>query len=140
MFGPRAIGGKVARANKGMRRAAFLTALSEFAREHRIVLVQDLTAREPKTKWAVSALNALPLRGDEAVLVVGESTDVVFELSARNIPTVRFKADQNLTLLDLLTARWLVISRAALGSLARRYLAPASASSKPSNETSGGRK
>jgi large subunit ribosomal protein L4 len=86
-----------------MRRAALRSALSVKAAEAGIVVLDELSMPEPKTRMMVQALNALV--GDASVLILipnkTPELDVVV-LSARNIPDVKTIMASYLNIRDLL--------------------------------------
>lgn len=71
--------------NKKMYRGALRSILSELARQERLIVIDDLQLKEPKTKLMLEQLSALSLQ--EVLIVTAEVTENVF-LSARNIPHV----------------------------------------------------
>lgn len=73
--------------NKKMYKAAMLTILSELIRNERLVVVEDFTVAEPKTKAFIAKLESLNVR-NESVLIITEAVDFPLYLSARNVPHV----------------------------------------------------
>lgn len=73
--------------NKKMYKAAMLTILSELIRNERLVVVEDFTVAEPKTKAFIAKLENLNVR-NESVLIITEAVDFPLYLSARNVPHV----------------------------------------------------
>jgi len=71
--------------NKKMYRAAISSILSELLRQDRLVIVEEFSVPEPKTKLAVQKLKDLGL---DKVLIVTESIDDNLYLAFRNIPNV----------------------------------------------------
>ncbi|HMR98624.1 MAG TPA: 50S ribosomal protein L4 [Anaerolineales bacterium] len=68
---------------KKMRHAALRSALSVKAKEASVVVVDELTISEPKTKVMVQALNNLV--GDKSALVVLPQKDQSYEVAMRTI-------------------------------------------------------
>lgn len=68
---------------KKMRQAALRSALSAKAKEAGVVVVDDLTISEPKTKLMSEALNKLV--GDKTALVVLPQKDSAYEVAVRTI-------------------------------------------------------
>ncbi len=66
-----------------MRHAALRSALSVKAKEASVVVVDELTISEPKTKVMVQALNNLV--GDKSALVVLPQKDQSYEVAMRTI-------------------------------------------------------
>lgn len=71
--------------NRKMYRAAIRSILSELLRQDRLVVVEDFTVAEAKTKVLVDKLKALGL---DNVLLVTDSADDKLRLSARNLHKV----------------------------------------------------
>jgi large subunit ribosomal protein L4 len=71
--------------NKKMYRAAMSSILSELARKDRLVVVEEFSVDQPKTKSLLGKLSALSL---DNVLVVTEEVDDNLYLSSRNLHKV----------------------------------------------------
>ena len=71
--------------NRKMYRAAMRSILSELNRQGRLIVVDDFTMEQPKTRELANTLKGLEV--DEVLLVLGEDNDNI-ELSARNLPSV----------------------------------------------------
>ncbi len=71
--------------NRKMYRAAVRSIISELARQDRLVVVEEFSVDQPKTKLLVEKLNAMSLSN---VLVVTEEVQENLYLSARNVPNV----------------------------------------------------
>ncbi|WP_026878331.1 50S ribosomal protein L4 [Ignatzschineria larvae DSM 13226] len=73
--------------NKKMYKAGMLNILSELIRSERLVVVEDFTVAEPKTKAFIEKLTGLNIES-RSVLIVTEAVDFPLYLSARNVPHV----------------------------------------------------
>lgn len=71
--------------NKKMYRAALRSILSELARQERLVVVDELALKEPKTKVLVGVLSGLGLSD---VLMVSDDVSENLYLASRNLPKV----------------------------------------------------
>jgi large subunit ribosomal protein L4 len=71
--------------NKKMYRAGMRSILSELARQERLVVVEELSIKEPKTKLLIKMLDSLGLQG--ALLISDEVTENLY-LAARNLHRV----------------------------------------------------
>lgn len=71
--------------NKKMYRAALSSILSELARQERLVVVDELSLKEPKTKSLVKVLDGLGLQG---ALLVSEEVSENLYLASRNLHKV----------------------------------------------------
>lgn len=86
-----------------MRRAALRSALSVKASAREIVVLQELTLAEPKTRLMVKTLDRLVGDASVLLLVPEKSADYdVVELSARNLPDVKTIMVNYLNIRDLL--------------------------------------
>ncbi len=71
--------------NKKMYRAAMQSLLSELVRQERLVIVEEFSVDEPKTKVLAGKLKDM---GFGNVLIVVEAFDEKLHLSSRNLPRV----------------------------------------------------
>lgn len=71
--------------NKKMYRAAMRSVLSELIRQDRLVIVESLELKAPKTKLLADKLKKLDLK---SVLILNEAFDENLYLAARNLPDV----------------------------------------------------
>ena len=86
-----------------MRRAALRSALSVKASENDLVILEELTLSEPKTRLMVEALNGLV--GDASVLILMSEKGASYDLVRRtinNIPDVKMLMANYLNIRDLL--------------------------------------
>jgi len=93
----------VQRMPRKMRRAALRSALSVKASEAEVVVVDELSLAEPKTRLMAEAMNALV--GDASALVLMPEKDETYEVairSANNIPDVKVLLAGYLNIRDLL--------------------------------------
>jgi len=71
--------------NKKMYRAALRSVMSELVRQDRLVVIESLEMKAPKTKELAQRLKTMDL---DNVLIVNEAFDEKVFLSARNLPNV----------------------------------------------------
>ncbi len=95
-----------------MRRAALRSALSALAADGQIVVVDELSLDEPKTKLMAGVLQLLVQDHSALVLLAGRNENV--ELSLRNIPDARYLHAPYLNVRDLLSFDRVIIPLAAL--------------------------
>jgi large subunit ribosomal protein L4 len=105
--------------NKKVRKKALKMALSDRAKEGRIVVVEDFTFEQPKTKQAVELLKNLGL-DKEKVLVVIPEKDINVQKSFRNLPNAVVLPVEGLNVYDILWANKLVITQSALKKIEER--------------------
>jgi large subunit ribosomal protein L4 len=97
---------------KKMRRASVKSALSVKARDNQIVVLDELTIAEPRTKEMLGILAALPINGKVLLSVDALAENVL--LSTRNIPRLRCCPATALNTYDLLNHDYLVTTVPAL--------------------------
>lgn len=105
--------------NKKMRRAAFLSVLSQKAKDGELILVDQLSFAAPKTKDAKAMLDAvakaagLPMlvakKKNAAMVAFAEPTEAL-KKSFRNIGNVEVEEVRNLNPVDLMTHRYLILA------------------------------
>jgi large subunit ribosomal protein L4 len=111
VFGPtpRSYGFKLP---KKVRRLAIKSALSSKVIDNEIIVLDQLTMSQPKTKEFAAILNNLKIA--EKALVVTANYDDNVALSARNIPGVKFVTAEGINVLDVLVYDKLVITKEAV--------------------------
>ena len=106
---------------KKMRRAALRSALSVKAAEANIVLVDQLTLPEPKTRLMAKALNLLA--GEESVLILIPEKDAYEDVirSTNNIPDAKVLLANYLNIRDLLQYDKVVMPVAVLDVISANF-------------------
>lgn len=97
---------------KKVRRLAIKSALSSKVAENEIIVLDQLSFNQPKTKEFVAVLNNLKV-GSKALVVAADFDDNV-ALSARNVPGVKFVTADGINVLDVLVHDKLIITKAAV--------------------------
>ena len=97
--------------NKKMYRAGMRSILSELARQERLVVVEELAIKEPKTKLLVKLLDSMGLTG--ALLVTEEVTENLY-LAARNVHKVNVVDASGVDPVSLVGSDKVVVTVAAL--------------------------
>ena len=100
--------------NKKMYRAAMRSIFSELLRQGRLVISDDLSLAEPKTKALTDKLNGI---GFQSGLSVTEGLDINLFLSARNIPNVYVSEARSLSPVELVHSEKVVVTTAALKAI-----------------------
>ena len=98
-----------------MRRAALRSALTVKARDGGLIVVDELTLKEPKTRQMVDALSRLA--GDASALVLVSQRNENVERCTSNIPNARTLRVQYLNIRDLLTFEKVVVPLGALAAV-----------------------
>ena len=71
--------------NKKVLKSAFKSIFSALAKENRLIVIDEITIEEPKTKFMIGLLKTLEL---ESVLILLKEIDINIKLASRNIPNV----------------------------------------------------
>ncbi|WP_123042130.1 50S ribosomal protein L4 [Cohnella candidum] len=114
VFGPtpRSYGFKLPRK---VRRLAIKSALSSKVAGNGIIVLDQLTLSQPKTKDFAKILNNLKV-GRKALVVTADFDNNV-ALSARNIPGVKFVAADGINVLDVMVHDQLIITKDAVAKV-----------------------
>lgn len=104
---------------KRVRALALKHALSAKAKADAIIVVDDLTAAEAKTKGLLSQFAGLGI--SNALIVGGSEIDANFGRAARNIRGVDVLPIQGINVYDILRRNTLVLSKAAVDALEERF-------------------
>jgi large subunit ribosomal protein L4 len=102
---------------KQARRNALRSALALRFSEKRLLVLADVSIKEPKTKEASRLLKALGLG---SALIVDRSINKNLFTAVRNIPKIKAADIDHLSVFDVLAHEWLVFSRRAFESLIGR--------------------
>lgn len=104
---------------KKVRALGLRHALSAKLRSEDLIIVDDLVAKEAKTKALLESFGKLGL--SNALLIGGAEIDANFRLAARNIPNVDVLPVQGINVYDILRRGKLVLSKAAVEALEERF-------------------
>ena len=102
---------------KKMRRKALLSALSIKAAGEAILVVEEFTFSEAKTRQAVALLQALDLSDSRLLLIVLEEYDEVVVRAFRNLPNVLMVTADSVGTYDVLKADRLLFTRKSIETL-----------------------
>ncbi|MBQ8823665.1 MAG: 50S ribosomal protein L4 [Ruminococcus sp.] len=105
--------------NKKVRRLAMKSALSSKVLDNNIIVLDNLTATEYKTKTMVAMLKALNVEG-KALLVTAEADQKVIK-SASNIAGVKTAAVNTLNVYDILNYDKFIVSKDAVAKIEEVY-------------------
>lgn len=119
-FGPRNERVFSKKINKKMNKSAIAVAISAKAREGNIYIIDSLAFEEPKTKFAVSLLEALKVKSS-STLVYGSRKDEYFVRVFKNIPKAKPTNINRINLVDLLNNKNCILSMEALEQLIYNY-------------------
>ena len=107
---------------KKMRRGALRSALSERLREGNLLIIEDFTISDPKTKVFMSTMGGLELAtGKKAVkmLIVDSLDNENLIRSSRNVQKTKITNSYGLNIYDLLYHEKLLISKSAVEELSK---------------------
>jgi large subunit ribosomal protein L4 len=110
-FGPRPRNYSFA-LNKKVKRLARKSALTYQFNDKNILIVEDFTLEQPKTKEMVNLIKNLKL--DNKITFVLPSSDKNVLLSARNLKDVKIMLAQNINTYNILNAKKLVVSESSV--------------------------
>ncbi|MBE0427568.1 MAG: 50S ribosomal protein L4 [Nitrospirae bacterium] len=95
---------------KKVKRLALMAAINEKLSSGEIVVINDLSIENPKTKEMIAILNSLGLIGKSVLIVLPEKDDIIM-LSARNIPNVNVSSAADLNTYDVITHNILLMTK-----------------------------
>ena len=104
--------------NKKERRLALKSALTSRVQENKLIVLEDLTLDEVKTKAMQTVLNNLNV--SKALVVLGEQNENVV-LSTRNIPDVVTAYTNTINVFDILKYNTLILTKSAVASIEEVY-------------------
>ena len=99
--------------NRKERKLALRSAYSYKAKDNNIVVVEKLSFETPKTKEMVSVLKSLNLDNVKTLVVVDEYDENVI-LASRNLKNIMIALPEEVSVLDIVSAKKLLIEEAAL--------------------------
>jgi len=94
--------------NVKMKKAAFLSAISQKIRQSEVLVLDKLALSEPKTKLFKAVVDALKVNG-KTVFVTANYDDMLLR-AVNNIPDVEVKEARTLSVLDIVKNRNLVFT------------------------------
>lgn len=98
-FGPRNTRNYSVKINKKHKQQALFMALSDKVANERLILVDQLTLTQPKTKLFAQIMKKLPIKGSTLVVLPGANMALI--KSSRNIPGVTPIRGDSLNVLDV---------------------------------------
>ena len=104
---------------KKVRALALRHALSSKAKDASLIVVDEVTLAEPKTKVLVERFGKLGLAN--ALIIGGTEIETNFQRAAKNIPNVDVLPVQGINVYDILRREKLVLTKAAVDALEARF-------------------
>ena len=105
--------------NKQKRRGALVSALSAKLKQNEVTVLDKFEFSAPKTKEAVSFLNAFKF--DKNVLVVNDVNDKNIKLATANIQSLSVEEALNLNVYEVVANKNIVITQSAIKQLEEAY-------------------
>ena len=102
--------------NRKERKLALKSAYSYKAKEKAIVVTEKLSFETPKTKEMVNLLKNLDLDGVKTLVIVSEYDENVI-LASRNLKNIMIAKADEVSVLDIVSAKKLLIEEAALENI-----------------------
>jgi large subunit ribosomal protein L4 len=96
-----------------VKKLAFKSALSYKAKGDEILVVEDFTFEQPKTKQLAQILESLQLINKKTLLLTGKNDQIVYK-SGNNIPKLKILEAKNVSTFDILNSKTLLLQQGAL--------------------------
>ncbi len=106
--------------NKKLKRLAMKSALSSKVLENEMIVVDNITMNEYKTKDMIKMLGAIGAEGSKALIVMAEPDSKVIK-SASNIPGVKTALVNTINVYDILNYDKFVVSKEAVAKIEEVY-------------------
>ncbi|NCN95515.1 MAG: 50S ribosomal protein L4 [Bdellovibrionales bacterium] len=103
--------------NKKFKRLGLRTALSLLVKEGKLLVVDEMTSKDGKTKELAQRLEAFGLK---KALLVDSQSDSKFNLASRNIPKFQYRSVEGLNVYDLLKYETAVITKDSISKIVER--------------------
>ncbi len=104
---------------KKKRRQALLMALSDRARENKIIIIDELKVAEPKTKIMANFINKLNL-SNKKILILTDKIDRNSWLASQNIPNLTLDSVNSLNALKVLSNEYVILTKGAYEQMEKR--------------------
>ncbi len=102
--------------NKKVKKLARRSALSYKAKDQELLILEDFTFEQPRTKQFVELLGHFDLVDKKTLLVIPESNDNIM-LSARNLQKAKVISANSLNTYDILNANKLLIAESSIAEI-----------------------
>lgn len=99
--------------NKKLKRVARISALSYKAKENEIIVLEDFTFENPRTKDFIALLKGFELDGKRVLLVLKDNDQNVF-LSSRNVQKTKITSAGQINTYDVLNANRVLIAESSI--------------------------
>jgi len=120
VFGPKPRSYEI-KLTKKMKRGALVSALSDRAKDGKVVLIDRISFDEPKTKAAVALLTRLGLAGSTLVVVGQAECEHAVRKSFANLPRVKCISSRGINVYDIIRHENLLLTLSAMEELRGRF-------------------
>lgn len=121
VFGPRNTRVFTQKINDKMRIKALFSVLSEKAKHNALVVLDTLSLEHPKTKIVKELFSKLPVKSESIVLVLSLKEKAMVK-AAQNLAKVRVRFASDSNVLELLSAKFIVITREGMKELEQTFV------------------
>lgn len=122
-FGPRKEKSYKQKINKKVKIKALFMVLGSKLKDNEIFIVDKIDLKEAKTKHMSGFLNNLGILGKTLILSLEKNVDnSTILLASRNIARVKLLPTEDLNVLDLLSAKYLILTKSGIAKLEKIYL------------------
>lgn len=115
VFGPR-VRDYSFKLNKGLKKLARKSALTNQAKENNILVVEDFNFDAPNTKKFISVLQGLGIENKKSLFVLGESNNNVY-LSSRNLKRSKTITNSGISTYEVLNANKVILLESSLEAI-----------------------
>jgi len=106
---------------KKVKQLARKSALSYKVKDNQLVVVEDFTFENPKTKEFLNVLNNLKINGKKVLLLTTDYNSVVYK-SGRNIPKIQILEASKASTYDILNNQILLLQKGAVDVIEKNLL------------------
>ncbi|MDO5456130.1 MAG: 50S ribosomal protein L4 [Eubacteriales bacterium] len=105
--------------NKKEKRAAVRSALTDRVQQNKLIVVDELTMADYKTKEFVQVMDNLKASGKTLVIMADKDDHVI--RSASNVPAVKTTLTSQINVYDLMNAQTVILTKDAIAKLEEVY-------------------
>lgn len=106
---------------KKMRRKALLMVLSEKAKKNLVLVLDTMDMDTPKTKIISNLVKKLPVKNQSRLIAYSDGKKNIF-LAARNIAKTGVTESRNLSVVDLLDYKYLLLSKEGIKEIEKTFI------------------
>lgn len=119
IFGPRPIDHREDLPKK-IKRLARKSALSYKVKDNQLVVVEDFSIEQPKTKEFIKILESLDIKGKKVLVLTGTHQSIIYK-SGRNIPKVNIMEAAKASTYAILNNQVLVLQKSAVEAIVNSF-------------------